>query len=42
MENCLNFYFNSNENYWVWNDVLDDVILAVPYYSGRIRYIYED
>lgn len=40
-ENCLNFFYHSDEERWVWNDVPDDIISVVPYFSGRIGYIVE-
>lgn len=40
-EDCLDFYYSSNEECWVWNDVPDNIISIVPYFSGRIGYIVE-
>lgn len=40
-ENCLEFYYNKKQERWVWNDVPDDIISIVPYYSGNIGYIVE-
>lgn len=43
-ENCLCMYYNSSARGWVWNDVPDDLVGAVSYYSGKVGYIieYED
>lgn len=40
-ETCVNIHYNSEENRWVWNDVPEDILSEVPYYSGRIGYIVE-
>ena len=43
-EDCMDFYYYENENRWTWNDVPNDIISVVPYFSGKIGYIveYED
>ena len=43
-EKCMDMYYNTSENRWIWNDVPDDILTAAPFYSGRIGYIveYED
>lgn len=43
-ENCVDMFYYSAMDQWVWNDVPDDIISVVPDYSGRIGYIveYED
>lgn len=35
----INNYSKGNE--WIWNDVLNDIISIVPYFSGKIGYIVE-
>lgn len=40
-EPCIEFYYNKKEERWVWNDVPDDIISIVPYYSGNVGYIVE-
>ena len=43
-ENCVDIFYYSAEERWVWNDVPDDIISIAPGYSGRLGYIveYED
>lgn len=43
-ETCIDFFYSSSRERWVWNDVPDDMISIVPEYSGKIGYIveYED
>lgn len=40
-ETCVEMYYNSDENRWVWNDIPNDLIAIAPYYSGRVGYIVE-
>ncbi|MGN1377889.1 MAG: zinc-ribbon domain-containing protein [Dorea sp.] len=40
-EDCMDFYYYENENRWTWNDVPNDIISVVPYFSGKIGYIVE-
>ena len=40
-ERYVDFWYDSNSGKWVWNDVPDDIIAVVSYYSGKIGYIVE-
>jgi len=40
-EDCLDIYYSTGEGRWVWNDVPNDIIGAVPYYSGKVGFIVE-
>lgn len=37
----MNMFYVSKEGRWVWNDVPDDLIAVVEYYSGTVGYICE-
>lgn len=43
-EMYLDIFYLKDSGRWVWNDVPDDILAAVPSYSGKIGYIceYED
>lgn len=40
-EMYMNMFYVSKEGRWVWNDVPDDLIAVVEYYSGAVGYICE-
>ena len=40
-EEYIDICYYSKEKRWVWNDVPDDIIAVVPYYSGKVGYIVE-
>jgi len=43
-ENCLDIFYYKDEGRWVWNDIPNNVLQNVSYFSGKIGYIceYED
>lgn len=40
-EDCLDMFYYKNVGKWVWNDVPNDILSAVPTYAGKIGYICE-
>lgn len=40
-EDCVNMFYYSEENRWVWNDIPNDLLGAASYYSGKIGFICE-
>lgn len=40
-EDCVEMFYYSTEKRWVWNDVPNDILKAVPSFSNRIGYICE-
>ena len=40
-EDCLDMFYYKNVGKWVWNDVPNDTLSAVPTYAGKIGYICE-
>lgn len=40
-ENVLNMFYYDDLGKWVWNDVPNDLLGAVPSYSGKVGYICE-
>ena len=40
-EDCLDICYIKDDGKWYLNDVPDDILATVPYYSGRIGYIVE-
>ena len=41
LENCIDIYYSDVEEKWIFNDVPDDILAAVPYFNGKIGYIVE-
>ena len=43
-EDCLDICYIQSDGKWYFNDVPDDILATVPYYSGKLGYIveYED
>lgn len=40
-EHVLSIFFYADSNQWVWNDEPNDLVSAVPSYSGKVGYICE-
>lgn len=40
-EYCVNMFYYSEENRWVWNDIPNDLLEAASYYSGKVGFICE-
>ena len=40
-EQYLDIFYHQNSGKWVWNDVPDDIMAAVPSFSGKLGYICE-
>ena len=40
-EQYLDIFYHQNSGKWVWNDVPDDILAAVPSFSGKLGYICE-
>ncbi len=40
-EDCLDMFYYKNVGKWVWNDVPNNILSAVPTYAGKIGYICE-
>ncbi len=40
-EHCMMLFYHKDGKRWVWNDVPNDILKAVPEYSSRVGYICE-
>ena len=40
-ENCIDLFYYEEHGRWVLNDVPNDILAVVPYFSGKIGYIVE-